>query len=229
MDYKNGYKVVYEFAANGERTFYAATTSTYPNRDKDGNITDTKLASFVDADYVGKTIYEHEGQFYVANTADAKFDADGKPTGTLLEGFEAILGEAPVNSTPAYAEAITANGDTYGDITINGNTVTINAVGEVKWLKSAWGTYGNWVGFRINVPEGVDATKAIYTRPNGKASPLSDVLDTGKNYASVYSDMAKYGNTATYYLDWTGDGMNDLTVTIDVSNATLASAPANEE
>jgi hypothetical protein len=110
MDYKNGYKVVYEFAANGERTFYAATTSTYPNRDKDGNITDTKLASFVDADYVGKTIYEHEGQFYVANTADAKFDADGKPTGTLLEGFEAILEEAPV-AEPAVIDTGDDNND----------------------------------------------------------------------------------------------------------------------
>ena len=221
MDLKNGYKVVYEvIETRGEdkvRVFKASKTGVFADAEV---IAEAKIGEY-------KLIYEKDGNFY-GSVSGLPTEAD-----TCFEDFDKLFKdtaeEPTVNNTPAYAEAITANSDTYGDIIIDGSTVTINAVGEVKWLKSAWGTYGNWVGFRINVPEGVDATKAIYTRPNGKSSPLSEVLDTGKNYASVYSNMATYGNTATYYLDWTGDGMNDLTVTIDVSNATLASAPANEE
>jgi hypothetical protein len=100
MELKNGYKVVYEFAANGERTFYAATSTSYPTRDEEGNITDTKLATFKDEDYLGKTIYEYKGEFYVADTAAAKFDADGKPTGDKIEGFDAILVAKETDSEP---------------------------------------------------------------------------------------------------------------------------------
>lgn len=101
MDYKNGYKVVYEVAAGGKRTFYASKTNEYPPRDEDGNIIEnemnTKLASFNDADFAGKTIYEYQGEFYVADTSAAKFDKDGKPTGTKLgtenNNFDKILVE----------------------------------------------------------------------------------------------------------------------------------------
>ena len=82
MNYKNGYKVVYEVAANGERTFYASKSDIYPKTD------DVKLASFKDAEYAGKTIYEHAGEFYVADTTAAKFDEEGNPTGTKLVGME---------------------------------------------------------------------------------------------------------------------------------------------
>ena len=95
MNYKNGYKVVYEVAANGERTFYASKSSIYPNAD------DAKLASFKDAEYAGKTIYEYEGEFYVADTAAAKFDKEGKPTGSKIDGFDKILvdEEAPAEAS----------------------------------------------------------------------------------------------------------------------------------
>jgi len=97
MNYKNGYKVVYDVAAGGERTFYASKSSIYPNAD------DTKLASFKDAEYAGKTIYEYEGEFYVADTTAAKFDKEGKPTGSKIEGFEKILVEDTDTNEPAPA------------------------------------------------------------------------------------------------------------------------------
>jgi hypothetical protein len=85
MDYKNGYKVAYEVAANGERAIYASTTTKYPNRDEAGMITDDNLAKFVDADFNGKTVYEDKnGDFFVADTNAAKFDADGNATGVAL-------------------------------------------------------------------------------------------------------------------------------------------------
>ena len=85
MDYKNGYKVAYEVAANGERAIYASTTNKYPNRDEAGKIADDNLAKFVDADFKGKTVYEDKnGEFFVANTNAAKFDKDGNATGTSL-------------------------------------------------------------------------------------------------------------------------------------------------
>ena len=85
MNYKNGYKVVYEVAADGKRTFYASKSNVYPNKE------DTELASFVDADYAGKTIYEYAGEFYVADTHTPKFDATGAPTGSKLAGFEKLF------------------------------------------------------------------------------------------------------------------------------------------
>ena len=107
MNYKNGYKVVYEVAANGERTFYAAKSNNYPARDEVGNITDTKLASFADAEYAGKTIYEHAGAFYAADTHVAKLDKDGNPVGTKLAGFDALFVEdavAPASVEPDVTE-----------------------------------------------------------------------------------------------------------------------------
>ena len=108
MDYKNGYKVVYEEAANGKRIFWASKSNEYPARDDAGNIIEnemnTKLASFVDEDFAGKTIYEYEGEFYVADTIAAKFDKDGKPTGVKLgtknNNFDEILVEKEHEETP---------------------------------------------------------------------------------------------------------------------------------
>lgn len=85
MNYKNGYKVVYEVAADGKRTFYASKSNVYPNEE------DIELASFVDADYAGKTIYEYAGEFYVANTNAPKFDAGGAPVGDRITGFEKLF------------------------------------------------------------------------------------------------------------------------------------------
>lgn len=98
MNYKNGYKVVYEVAANGERTFYASKSNSYPNTD------DAPLATFIDAEYAGKTIYEHAGEFYAADTNAPKFDENGIPTGNKIAGFEALFVEgADAANVPASA------------------------------------------------------------------------------------------------------------------------------
>lgn len=93
MIYKNGYKVVYEIAADGKRTFYAAKSAAYPTRDEDGNITDTMLATFNDADFAGKTIYEYAGEFYVSTGAVPAYNEDGTPKDTKIAGFEALFVE----------------------------------------------------------------------------------------------------------------------------------------
>lgn len=94
MNYKNGYKVVYEVAAEGKRTFYATTSNEYPTRDAEGNITDTVIASFDDADFVGKTIYEYEGKFYKSAGRLPAYDENGAPAdGEELLDFSEVLEE----------------------------------------------------------------------------------------------------------------------------------------
>ena len=93
MIYKNGYKVVYEVAADGKRTFYAAKSNVYPTRDEDGNITDTVLATFDDAEFAGKTIYEYAGEFYVSTGAVPAYNEDGTPADEKITGFEPLFVE----------------------------------------------------------------------------------------------------------------------------------------
>ena len=93
MNYKNGYKVVYEIAAEGKRTFYAAKSEVYPTRDEDGKIIDTELASFSDADFAGKTIYEYAGEFYVSTGALPAYNEDGTPKDEKITGFEKLFVE----------------------------------------------------------------------------------------------------------------------------------------
>ena len=241
MDLKNGYKVIYEVIENRDdgkvRTFKASKT---------GKFTDaTDIATVKIGEY--KLIYEKDGKFYksasgIPSAEDTYFEdfdqifveeAAGEDDETSNEDDESDSEKETedlkenLEKVNVYPEVITSNGDTHGEIVINGNNVTIKAAGEIPYLKSTWGTYGNWIGFKINTPEGIDATQTIYTRPNGKSSPLSEVLDEGKTYANVYSDMSKYGTTAIYHLDWLGDGTKVLTVTIDVSDAVLVSETAD--
>lgn len=101
MNYKNGYKVVYEVAANGERAFYASKSNIYPNRDENGNITDAPVASFKDADFAGKTIYEYKGKFYVSANRLPKFNEAGAPdvaNGERELNFDVVLVEKPATT-----------------------------------------------------------------------------------------------------------------------------------
>jgi len=104
MDLKNGYKVIYEIAADGKRTFYAATSEVYPTRDAEGKIIDTELASFNDADFVGKTIYEYAGKFYVSKGAIPEYDENGMPKDTIIEGFDKVFVEDAGNEPDAVNE-----------------------------------------------------------------------------------------------------------------------------
>lgn len=99
MEFKNGYKVVYEVAADGQRTFYATRSNIYPPRDADGNIVKNEdnivLATFDDADYAGRIIYEYEGNFYVSEqNKTPKYNEDGTPADERITGFEAVLVES---------------------------------------------------------------------------------------------------------------------------------------
>ena len=85
MNLQNGYKVIYEKAADGKRTFYASKSTAYPNED------DLVIASFNDADYRGKVIYEYKGKFYVSTGALPAYDENGEPTDTVIEGFDKVF------------------------------------------------------------------------------------------------------------------------------------------
>ena len=96
MIYKNGYKGVYEIAADGKRTFYATKSNAYPGSD------DVELASFTDAEYAGKTIYEYKGEFYVSTGAVPAYNEDGTPKDQKIAGFEKLFVEE-TSATPAAA------------------------------------------------------------------------------------------------------------------------------
>jgi hypothetical protein len=102
MIYKNGYKVVYEIAADGKRTFYATKSNAYPPRDEAGKIIENEenvqLASFNDEDFRGKTIYEYKGQFYVSKEALPAYKEDGTPADDMITGFEALFVEKPADT-----------------------------------------------------------------------------------------------------------------------------------
>lgn len=135
MIYKNGYKVVYEVAADGKRTFYAAKSNIYPTRDEAGNIIDTVLATFDDAEFAGKTIYEYAGEFYVSTGAVPAYNEDGTPADEKIAGFEPLFVESakaaeaekpatePVDDEPTAdpeAEEEVVNGDNEPVVTEDG-------------------------------------------------------------------------------------------------------------
>lgn len=85
MKLENGYKVIYEKAVDGTRTFYASKTGLC-----DPDI-DNVVATFVDADYRGKMVYEHAGKFYVTTGAVPAFDENGIPTDECLTAFDKVF------------------------------------------------------------------------------------------------------------------------------------------
>lgn len=116
MDYKNGYKVAYEVAANGERAIYASTTTKYPNRDEAGMITDDNLAKFVDVDFRGKTVYEDKnGEFFVADANATKFDKDGNATGVTLASLNKKESVVDVAAVPETVDEVNVEPDAGND------------------------------------------------------------------------------------------------------------------
>jgi hypothetical protein len=103
MIYKNGYRVVYEVAADGKRTFYATKSNAYPTRDEAGNIIEnemnTLLASFDDADFDGKTVYEYKGEFFVSKGAVPAYKEDGTPADDKITGFDKLFVEEKPTET----------------------------------------------------------------------------------------------------------------------------------
>ena len=86
MNLKNGYKVVYEKASEGKRTFYASKSGVC-----DPTV-DTQLGeTFTDADFAGKVIYEYKGSFYVSTGATPAYDENGVPTDERLSAFDEVF------------------------------------------------------------------------------------------------------------------------------------------
>lgn len=86
MNLQNGYKVIYEKASDGTRTFYASKTGIC-----DPTV-DTQLGeTFTDADFAGKVIYEYKGGFYVSTGATPAYDENGVPTDERLSAFDEVF------------------------------------------------------------------------------------------------------------------------------------------
>ena len=61
-----------------------------------------------------------------------------------------------------------------------------------------------------------------------KTRVMKNILD-GANFTNMYWQPTEDERVFTYYIDWNNDGVNDLTVIIDASKATLVPAePAVE-
>ena len=221
MNLQNGYKVLYEKVSDGKRTFFAS---------KSGN--------FVDAEQIGeaieigkyKLVYEKDGKIYCSESGTPDLTAD-----VAMEAFDEIFAEADENEEEEeheeidpYTEAISTNGDSHGKLTIDGNVVTLKATGTIKPATNTNGNTYHHVGFKITAPEGIDPANVVITRPDGKTRVMANILD-GANFTNMYWKPTEEDRVFTYYIDWNGDGVNDLTVVIDASKATLEAAPAENE
>jgi hypothetical protein len=230
MELKNGYKVIYEKAVDGKRTFYASKSNAYPTAD------DVVLASFNDADYKGKVIYEYKGDFYVSTGSIPAYDENGVPTDKKIEGFDQVFKKAEAVQRPtgtvlpqieAYPKAISTNGDSHGKLTVNGNIVTLKAKGTIKPATNPNGNTYHHVGFKITAPEGIDPANVVITRPDGNTRVMINILD-GANFTNMYWQVTEAEREFTYYIDWNNDGVNELTVKIDASEAVLEEAAVVE-
>ena len=83
MNLQNGYKVIYEKAADGKRTFYASKTGVFADAEK---ILEATIGEY-------KLIYEKAGQFYGSTTG---IPAEGDHCFTEFDKVFKIATEAPV-------------------------------------------------------------------------------------------------------------------------------------
>jgi hypothetical protein len=95
MNLQNGYKVIYEKAADGKRTFYASKTGLFADAEV---ITEATIGEY-------KLIYEKDGQFY------------GSTTGIPAEGDHCFDAFDKVFKTEEPAAAQTASIDDEDEIT----------------------------------------------------------------------------------------------------------------
>jgi hypothetical protein len=220
MNLQNGYKVIYEKAADGKRTFYASKTGVFADAEV---IAEAEIGKY-------KLIYEKAGRFFGSES--------GIPTATdyCFDAFDKVFVEAEVgsdereevkNEVKPHADAISTNGDSHGELTVDGNVVTLKAKGTIKPATNPNGNTYHHVGFKITAPEGIDPANVVITRPDGKTRVMANILD-GDNFTNMYWKLTEADRVFTYYIDWNGDGVNDLTVIIDASKATLKAAAVEE-
>jgi hypothetical protein len=215
MELKNGYKVIYDAAANGEHVFSASKTGVFADAEE--------LGRFVEGEC--RLIYEKNGQRFFSTTGvpsaeDEEFTVFKK----AIEADNAVNKptQAPTEPKhPAYADAIATNGDSHGKLFVENDVVTLKVTGTVKPATNPNGNTYHHVGFKITAPEGIDPANVIITRPDGKTRVMAKILD-GVNFTNMYWQPTEDARVFTYYVDWNNDGVNELTVIIDASEAILA-------
>ncbi len=223
MNLQNDYKVIYEKAADGKRTFYASKSGTFADAEQIGE--PVEIGKY-------KLIYEKNGKIYCSESNIPNFNENGEPADIAMEGFDkvfvdaedqlgdSILGGEVLTPQDPHAEAISTNGDSHGKLTIKDNIVTLKATGTIKPATNPNGNTYHHVGFKITAPEGIDLANVIITRPDGKTRVMANILD-GANFTNMYWKVTEDDRVFTYYIDWNNDGVNDLTVVIDATKATL--------
>lgn len=205
MNLQNGYKVIYDKAANGEHVFCASKTGVFADAEE--------LGRLAVGEY--KLIYEKNGQLYCSATGTPS-DEDKEFT-----AFKKVVENGYAEPKhPAYADAITTNGDSHGKLFVENDVVTLKATGTIKPATNPNGNTYHHVGFKITAPEGINPANVIITRPDGKTRVMANILD-GANFTNMYWQPTEDERVFTYYIDWNNDGVNDLTVVIDATKATL--------
>lgn len=217
MELKNGYKVIYDTAANGEHVFSASKTGIFSDAEE--------LGRFAEGEY--KLIYEKDGRIYGSKTGvpadtDASFDEFDEVLVAADDDVVNNPAQAPIEPKhPAYTDAITLNGDSHGELFAENDVVTLKATGTIEPATNPNGNTYHHVGFKITAPEGIDPANVIITRPDGKTRVMAKILD-GANFTNMYWQPTEDDRVFTYYIDWNNDGVNELTVIIDASEAILA-------
>jgi hypothetical protein len=226
MNLQNGYKVIYEKVADGKRTFYASKSATFADAEQLGEA--IEIGKY-------KLIYEKDGKIYCSESRVPNFNENGEPADTVIEGFDKVFVETEDPSGDSvlggessdvlepqdpHTDAIGTNGDSHGKLTIKDNVVTLKATGTIKPATNPNGNTYHHVGFKITAPEGIDPANVIITRPDGKTRVMANILD-GANFTNMYWQPTEDERVFTYYIDWNSDGVNDLTVVIDATKATL--------
>ena len=110
MNLQNGYKVIYEKAADGKRTFYASKTGVFADAEV---IAEAEIGKY-------KLIYEKAGRFYGSETGvpadtDYCFEAFNK---VFVEGYKepvAPAAETPVEEPAKEPEQEPAKEEDLGD------------------------------------------------------------------------------------------------------------------
>jgi hypothetical protein len=222
MNLQNGYKVIYEKIADGKRTFLASKTGIFADAEA--------IAEFETGKY--KLVYEKNGKIYCSESGvPADTDQPAEAFDKVFTEGELTEDESAEEEKPeqeAHPEAIDTNGDSHGKLTVNGNVVTLKATGTIEPATNPNGNTYHHVGFKITAPDGIDPANVVITRPDGKTRIMANILD-GANYTNMYWQPTETDRVFTYYIDWNNDGVNDLTVVIDASKATLGVKPEAEQ
>lgn len=220
MNLQNGYKVLFEKAEADKRVFSASKTGFFADAEA--------VAEFEIGKY--KLIYEKNGKIYCSESGTPA-DSD-QPTEVFDKVFadSELAEDEPAEEEPkqeAHPEAIKTNGDSHGKLAVDGNVVTLKATGTIAPATNPNGNTYHHVGFKITAPDGIDPANVVITRPDGKTKIMANILD-GNNYTNMYWKLTEDDRVFTYYIDWNNDGVNDLTVVIDATKATLVTMPEVE-